>query len=306
MFKNPNFKLQINASGLKYIVNVNGVTVLREFDSSNKVTVDLPINHWMHPDTSEFNYLVAPSEQGAPFSKDAFIEINLLVSQHDNPEVNYLVPLLNFDANAVATQTEMSKSPKSGTYVLEDNKFVSKVEGGVVLHDIEVIKSKETDIDFYEGAITYKRRLKLANNLPLWAFFNSDTLPDYDAMSDADYDDAVNEIFVEYAKIQDALRSKDIASIAHMFEERSREADAAFHYPVGQFQKETMEMLEEDINNPEFTLNERPPIQLKIVLEKNKKIVSLTTNNFSNALGFVRENGSYSSYPLMFRRQEGK
>ncbi|WP_188407564.1 hypothetical protein, partial [Agarivorans gilvus] len=121
-----------------------------------------------------------------------------------------------------------------------------------------------------------------------------------------DYDAVVNDLFVEYKKVQDALAANDIDSIMPMFAERNREGDAAFYYEDGGLEKMLNESMHEKINSSDWALSTTQPNEVGITLESNQKLVSLTLDEDSNAIGFVNSNGTYSSYPMMFRRENGK
>src|SRR5690625_7592173 len=69
----------------------------------------------------------------------------------------------------------------------------------------------------YEGAATYQRELKIPSALPLWAFFGSDELPDYDAMSDDDYYAVRDDLYKEYKHSESELKRVDIVSDIHLF-----------------------------------------------------------------------------------------
>src|SRR5690625_8005536 len=71
--------------------------------------------------------------------------------------------------------------------------------------DITVSDVVMTPMKNYGGALRFKREMIVPSSLPLWAFFESDDLPDYDAMSDEDYDTAMEDLFVMYEKVQSAL-----------------------------------------------------------------------------------------------------
>ncbi len=64
--------------------------------------------------------------------------------------------------------------------------------------------------------------------------------------------------------------------------------------------------MQEDIDDPDWILRIRTPDNVGITLEDNRKLVSLTRDKDSNAIGFVNSNGTYNSYPMMFRRENGK
>ncbi|MPW31985.1 hypothetical protein F9L16_23855 [Agarivorans sp. B2Z047] len=297
----PVFKIELSAYGLGYQVDVNGAAAIREFTAANQTTVNLVVNQWMHPEQSEFKFVILPPERGGEFMPNAFIKVALLIEDEDNSEVRYRLPLLMFDSKQLKAETEMSESLAAGQYRLADDNQVVAGSGDITLEEIS--KTAETR---YEGAMRYKRQVRIPNSLPLWAFFNSDTLPDYYEMNDEDYEAAIKDLFVEYKKVQDALAANDVDSIMPMYAERNREGDAAFYYEKGGLEKLLRDGMQNSIDDPDWTLDDRKPSGVGITLEDNHKLVSLKIGNDSNAIGFTNSNDSYKSYPMMFRRENGK
>jgi hypothetical protein len=298
----PVFKLEINAYGLSYYANINGVTVMREFDPRNQISIDVPINHWMHPGQSEFTFHVLP-EEGENFFDGAFMKVALIIEDKNDKNVRFRLPLLMFDSKQLKAGTEMAESLAAGSYHLAADNRVQHEDGEI---ELSAINKVVVDADEYDGALTYSRMATIPNSLPLWSFFSGDTLPDYYAMSDEDYDAAIEDLFIEYKKVQDALASGDIDSIMPMFAERNREGDQAFYYEKGGLENILREGMLDDINDPDWKLKIRTPKDVGLTFEDNHKLVSLTRGEDSNAIGFVNSNGAYNSYPMMFRKQDGK
>ena len=125
-------------------------------------------------------------------------------------------------------------------------------------------------------------------------------------MSDEDYYTAVDDLFVEYKKIQDAFLSGDVSVILEMAKERNREGDLAFYNTPGEMEQSLKTAILDKLNDPAWELRIRKPSSVGITLEDNHKLVSLTLNNSGNSIGFIKPNGTYYSFPLMFRRENGK
>jgi len=298
----PIFKIEISAMGIRYEINVNGVSVMREYNAESQVLVELPINHLMNPINNEFQYMITPSK-GESISPNSYLNVSLVIKENNDSNVLYRLPILMFDGKHLSEQSEMSKSLSSGVYSLANNKLL-KDTGDIQVSDIsnkrviERIKSPTT--------LIYTRKIKIPSNIPLWHFFNSEKLPNYYSMSDEDYYTAVDDLFVEYKKIQDAFLSGDVSVILEMAKERNREGDLAFYNTPGEMEQSLKTAILDKLNDPAWELRIRKPSSVGITLEDNHKLVSLTLNNSGNSIGFIKPNGTYYSFPLMFRRENGK
>jgi hypothetical protein len=296
----PVFKLEFSAYGLSYKVDVNGVAVLNEFNPKNQVSVDLPINHWMHPEQSEFKFLIAPEKVGGNFFDGAFIKVALLITDKDDKNVSYRLPLLMFNSKQLNEEKEMAESLAAGSYNLADDNQVKAQKGEIELGGIKKIEMEE-----YAGALTYSRMMTIPNSLPLWAFFNCDDLPQF-PMTDEEYNAFREDLFVEYNKIQDALAAGDTEPIMQLSAARNREIDKAFYYESGKQDKILKEAMLDDINDPEWVFTPSSISEVSITLEDNRKLASLTCGEATNSVGFVHTSGAYNSYPLKFSKMDGK
>lgn len=296
----PIFKLEVSAFGVAYTININGVTVLQETNVMNQISVDIPINHWMSPDINEFDYSLIPLNDTIP--KNAYVNVALLIEDDEDKNIHYKLPLLMFDGGEMTQKNEMAKSLSHGKYELGDANSLVFGEGEVEVE--KIIKSIEQE--FGGNVYVYKRQINVPNNLPRWAFFDSEILPNYYEASEAEYYAALDDLFVEYKKILDALADNDIDSIMAMYKEHNLEGDLAFHNKPGTMESSISKFMQENIDSPEWKLQVRKPEHLGIKLENNRKLVSLTLDKDGNAIGFEKSNGAYDSYPVMFRRQNGK
>jgi len=299
----PIFKLEVSATGAAYQINVNGVGVMREYYPDSQVFVELPINQFMHPENNEFQYMITPPG-GSDISTSAFVNVTLLIKDSNDENVLYRLPLLMFSGKELSEENEMTKSISSGSYLLAKDNTISKGDGPIEIDDISKnnmlkrIKNKNT--------LIYTRKVKIPNSLPLWSFFKSDLLPNYYEMSDEEYYPLLNELFLEYDKFQNALASGDINFILKMANERSREGDLAFYNKSGVMEGKLNDVILDRLNNPEWKLSRTKPEDVSILLEDNMKLVSLTLDEASNSIGFVNSEGAFSSFPLIFRRENGK
>ena len=295
----PIFKLEINAFGIAYRVNVNGVAVLQENNVNNQVSIDLPINHLMSPDKNEFDYFLIPLEDQIP--DHSYAKVALIVEDNNDANIHYKFPLLMFNGKNLPDKTEMSESLIEGQYGLGGSNVI--VEHGNIRLG-KIIKLLQKNIGL--GAYKYSRQIEIPNSLPRWAFFDSDTLPDYYEVSDDEYYAARDDLFVEYKKILSRLANNDVNSIMPMYKEHNLEGDLAFYNKPGTMESLIKKSMQENIDGPDWTLRIRKPEHVGITLEDNRKLVSLRLDQNGNSIGFVKSNGAYDSYPLMFRRQNGK
>jgi len=296
----PVFKLEIEAYGLLYFISANGGSVFNEFDADSQISIDLPINQWMHPESSEFSTVILPKQGETDFSESSFLHVTLLVQDFDNKDVLYRFPLIMFDGSQYKSNKEMGKSLTKGRYHLADNNEVKMGSG-----DIELGPINKTTTKYADTARIYSRKVLIPNSLPLWAFFNSDTLPDYDAMSPEEYRKSIKEIFPAYKKVQDLLIAGDVDALVTMFAERSREADLAFYQTPGTMSTTVKRLTQQFLDDPDWSLDIRTSDQLGLFSYENKKLVHLHKGG-AGALGFVKENGRYYGLEIVFRQEDGK
>ena len=296
----PVFKLEIEAYGLVYFVSANGGSVFNEFDADSQISVDLPINQWMHPESSEFSTVIFPKQGETDFSESSYLHVTLLVQDFDNKDIEYRLPLLMFNGSQYKSNKEMEKSLTKGRYHLTENNEVKLGSGAIDVGSISKTKTKYADT-----ARIYSREVIIPNSLPLWAFFNSDTLPDYDAMSPDEFKKSIKEIFPAYKKVQDLLIAGDVDALVTMFAERSREADLAFYQTPGTMSATVRRLTQQFLDDPEWSLDIRTSEQLGLLSYDNKKLVSLVKGG-AGALGFAKENGRYYGLEIVFRQENGQ
>ena len=295
---NVRFKLNIQGHGVKYFVSVNDVIVFKQYDSDTQDNLELPINHWMHPEQSQFR-VWAGDAKGNKFPSGASVKLTLIIEDRDSG-ASYKLPILELNGNEVYDNKDLNGILKSGRYHLASNSKVEFGKGEIELKSIikSEYKSKDTFI--------YSRQVSVPNQLPLWAFFNSDPLPDYQSMSDDDVTESRKDLFLVYKVIQDGLESGDIDSIMPLFAERNKELDIAFGYESGEMERLLREYINKAIDDPNWELRKTTAKAVGIYREKNKKIVSLMRSEFTDILGFVNQNNMFYSLTIKFRRENGK
>ena len=301
----PFYSVKVSAAGARYSIRVNGVSVIREMNPRGQITTTLPVNHWMRSGENSLEILAFPDEQGEPFRRDFYVNIALLVRDHSDRDKEYTVATLVFDGRKDEDGSHTSQSSPSGIYA--SNKDFEPHPSG----DVEVFDVTTTPRDDYDGALDVERIINIPSSLPLWAFFNGDEIPDYNAIEDDDeYEKAFESLYREYEKIQHAIANKEIESILPMFDERNRETDLAFYLEPGTTAAGIREDLMESAHSPDREL-----VGLKIgyvgpFVEGNSRIVSLRRNNLTPTitLNYVNEKEGMGSerYPIYFRLQDGE
>ncbi len=297
----PVFTLNIHAYNTSYFVRLNGVALHTDFSDEGQITMALPVNHWMHPKENVLEIEVLPPAEGAPINRNAQIKLELQVHPHGNADNAQSIATLFFEEKYLKEGLPSKNSSLAGGYNSK-NGFAPDEQG-----DVWVSEVSNKPVEDYAGAVIYERTLEIPSSLPLWAFFKSDELPNYDAMNDEDYDSAKNELLPEYRKVQQALENGDIDTILPLFEERSRETDDAFYLERGTTQKELHEDFIDALNNDDLKFVDLTPNHLGILMEKNQKLVSIIRSDGGSAiaLNFQSRSGSVG-YPIKLRKENGK
>lgn len=296
----PVFTLKLEASNTSHFVRLNGVAIHIEFSDQGQISTVLPINHWMKSGENTLGVDILPSGQGEPINPNAKVKLELQVRNHGQDEV-YTVANLEFEGKYLREGRPTKNSTTPGR--LKSGRAFAPDQNG----DIAIGTVSATPRAMYEGAMLFERTIDIPSSLPLWAFFDSDELPNYDEMSDDDYYSAMKPIFEEYEKVQNGLANGDADKIMPMFEERNRETDAAFYLKPGTTREKLSAALKAAMANDNRELVEITPEDLTITLEENRKLVSLTRNHTDSAIGFNFKNGEGSeNYNLMFRQENGK
>lgn len=297
--KKPLFNLNLEASNARYFIFVNGVLVFKEYFSQGQISTTLPVNHWMHPSDNSIAILVMP-EHDRSVRKGAKVKIELQVGSDGVDGPSQTIATLDFKEKYTEEGSPTKDSSPEGRFD-SLNGFESADAGDVWVSEV----SAQEDFE-YQGAVTYQRELTIPSSLPLWAFFNSDDLPDYDAMSDDDYYAARDDLYKEYKAIENAMKEGDIESILPLFTERSRELDAAYYFEPGTTQNNLRRSMEGAARSDSHMLAELTPDIVGITPEENSKLVSLTREEETAAIGYDLKEGGSQSYHIVFRKQDGK
>ncbi len=308
--KKPVFELKVDVFGTTHYIDVNGVTVLRDVGEDSQTSVVLPINHWMRSGENRISVDVFPAKRDKELNPNSYIRLALTVHDRNEPDKVFTVATLNFSGTRDVNKSQVGASSPSGIYA-SAKEFKEDKNGDVEVYDV-IVRPRET----FTGALIIERKINIPNALPLWAFFNSEEMPDYQALYSADdekYDKAMMPLFAEYEKIQNALARKDVDSILPMFDERNRETDMAFYLDPGTTATRMKEALTECIQDLKENKRELVNLRMRGVdyhLEDNKKLVSLRRNRMAHAIvfNFINEKDALGAerYPMYFRYQNGK
>jgi hypothetical protein len=293
----PVFELKLDGFGAMYVIEINGATIFNQYSSMGQITTRLPINHYMRSGDNTIS-ISAWSEDDSSINPHANIKIELLVSEHNKPEKEFVIATLDYNNSATSHPLKTAKSTVSAHYNAEHG-FIEDDKGNVVVHDITFKQNK--------NVFEYERKITIPSSLPLWAFFNSDELPDYISMSDKEYYQHMDVLFAEYLKVQNAIAENNIDTILPMFEERNKELDLAFYNPIGTLEKKIREALNDAANDESATLSILKLDYLNFNSSENNKLTRLGRADNGAAVGLDYKDGTGSySFDMIFRLKDGK
>jgi len=295
----PLFNLSIEAINARYFIYLNGMLMHKEFSSEGQISTALPVNHWMHPSDNIMAIEVFPEHDGT-VRKSARVKVELQVHSEAVAGSRHTVATIDFQQKYADDSSPTKHSSPKGRYDSAKG-FESSDDG-----DVWVSEVSDRPVDDYEGAATYQRELKIPSALPLWAFFESDDLPDYDAMSDDDYYAVRDDLYKKYKHFESALKQGDIDSILPLFSERSSEIDTAFYFDPGTTQQTLRRSMERVAGSDNHTLVELSPDQVTLAPEPNRKLVSLTREADIPAIAYNLKGGGSERFHLIFRKQDGE
>lgn len=293
----PLYSLRLNTFGMRYIIRVNGVTVLKETSSNSQLTTSLPINHWMKSGNNSIEVQVRPSKKGEQFNPNSTFTLDLSVKQNSNQQNSYKLTDIQITGSS-ANDGSDSLSQKDGK-LDSKNGFQYNDNGDVVVSPISI-----TEIPTYKGGYTFKRDVYAESALPLWNFFKSDDIPDIDSYSDADYYKELDKLLTEYMKVYNAISNNDIASINSMFDERSKEIDEAFYLNNGETKDGLIESLNSASSSGQGTLVPLDNQKVLFTIEPNRKLARLTRKGQTPAISLNFNDGSGSQRFEMYFRYE--
>lgn len=286
--------MKIHGFGTRYRVQVNGVEVFRENSSASQVTTNIPLNQWMKAGENDLKLIVLPSKKNTAINEDSEVNAELFIHNDGIEDQQYRIGGFNFKG--------LGHIPKSDLlgYSLDAESFKHDDEGEVIAKNIEI--DQDT---VFDGVIEYKQILTIPNNLPLWAFFNSDDVPNEPELSEEEFW-ALSAELRDYLKIiQDKIIIGNIDEVMSIFEERNNELDKAFYYTSGVMEAKLRDSFKVDIL--QLNMLEIEGRDVAYVSEENPKLASLLRNRRGAAMAgnYINSQGSIE-FPIMFRKQDGK
>ena len=272
---------------------LNGVLLEILDHSEGQSTYEIPVNHWMRSGKNQLNLTVYPNSKGEDIQSNAIIKALLQVRNYGEPE-NHTLGGFMF-SGASYKEATLDKS-----YQRDVEKFTVVDAVGIAVSELTMLEDTP-----FDGARKYALTLEIPSNLPLWAFFESDELPDFTLISDEDIEGLRSELYKILRNIQDHLEKGKVDEIMPLFSERNRETDLAFYKKEGQTERE----LHSDFTNDIPTLNmiNLGPNSTGYESERNLKLTSGFRNGRKNAIsGNLKSGPGNLSFPIMFRKQDGK
>lgn len=297
LLNKPYFTMRISAHDCRYVAEVNGAFVQENKDGTS-LTVSIPINHWMRTGPNELALSILTFKGKRPISNKAHCEVSLQVRPDEGTEAQTTtISRLVFSGELARVGKGTEESTPAGNYD-SNHQFMSVHSGDVTIAETTI----ESDPEDKESKIVHQT-VSLSTPFPEWAFFKSDTLPDVDPMTDAEYDHYVDSLTAYYKRIYDALKAKNVDSILPMFEERNRETDQAFYFPPGTTAKKIAAALKSSANDSDLELLGVKSDYLMTYTYDNRKLIELVREDDHPAIVFNIRGGGSVSYPIIFRKQ---
>jgi hypothetical protein len=289
----PVFTINFHATGARYRLYLNGVLVERQGSSQGQNTFEIPVNHWMRSGKNTLDLTVYPNEEGEHIPPSSQIKALLQVRNFGEQESHALGGFTFSGAN-------YKEDILDKAYQRDIESFITVETGGITVSELGMIDDAP-----YDGARKYAITLEIPSNLPLWAFFNSDGVPDFMVVTDEEYGRLRLELYEILRNIQDHLEQGKVDDIMPLFAERNHEIDLAFYKEEGQTERE----LHSDFTNDIPTLNmiDLDERSSAYESEENLKLTSSFRGNRTNAISGNLKSGSGNlSFPIMFRKEDGK
>jgi len=291
--KKPVFKLMIHSVGTRYEVLINGVMVHDDDSGGGQITTSLPINHWMRSGENSLKLVVYPDDEGIPINEKSEVNAEIYVYNDDVEEQQYRIGGFNFKGVGHIPE------PKLLGYRLDAELFKHDDEGEVIAQEVEI-----TEDTVFDGVIEYKRIINIPNNLPLWAFFNSDDIPNEPELSEEDFWAISAELRDHLKIIQDKIIAGEVDDVMPLFEERNNELDKAFYYSRGVMEAKLRDAFETDI--PQLDMLPITGKSVGYINEYNRKLASVYRSGKPAISGNYKEGTGSLKFPIMFRKQDGR
>ena len=292
--KKPVFTMKIHGFGTLYHIYVNDIEVYQEASVTSQVTTSIPLNHWMKAGENSIKLLVFPTIENSPINEKAEVNAELYVHNDEMEEQQYRIGGFNFKGLGHINETALEE------YRLETELFTHDDEGELIAHEVSIAKDT-----VFGGSYEYEQKFTIPNNLPLWAFFNSDAVPNDPDLSEDEYWELSAELRDRLKIIQDKILAGDIDDVMPLFEERNNELDKAFYYPSGVMEAKLRDSFEVDF--PQLNMLEIKERRVAYENEKNLKLATvLRTEKGAAIVGNFKDSEGSIEFPIMFRKQDGE
>jgi len=289
----PVFTIDLHAEGTRFQLYLNSVLVEVQNHSEGQSTYEIPVNHWMRSGKNTLDLIVYPNSKGEDIQPNAVIKSILKVHNFGEQE-KYSLGGFSFSGG------NYKEAALDKAYQREVENFTPVETGGISVSKLGMIEDAP-----FDGARKYALTFDIPSNLPLWAFFESDEVPDLDTMSDEDYEAVSAEMYVILRNIQDHLEQGKVDEIMPLFAERNRETDLAFYKEEGQTERELHSDFTNDI--PTLDMITLDSNSAGYESERNLMLASNLRNDRDNAIsGNLKSGPGNLSFPIMFRQQDGK
>lgn len=292
----PLFYLSIKGSDVRAFIEVNGVYVHTVNSLNGSSSVEVPVNHYFHPEVNSLGVVIFPLAEGESRSANSSVHLTLSVKSDDNSSARYDVATIKYHADQ--DDPYDYNGSKKPVFLRSNHTFTEAGEGDVVVHPVIV--------DDSEG-ITISRKIEIPNSLPVWGFFESDKLPDYFRISKEDYSKDKYALYEIYKIIEHSLSSGDVDEILDLFEERSKETDRAFYLEPGETRESLKQSFLRSVRNDKIELLVSDSRKFGLRPEPGRKLVRLIRADRRGAIAFnfVEDEGSVR-YDLVFRKKDGE
>jgi len=291
--KKPVFTMKIHGFGTRYRIYINDIKVYEEKNGASQVATSIPLNHWMRGGENSLKLAIYPNNEDAPINEKSEVNAEIYVHNDEMEEQQYRIGGFNFKGLG-----HIHESALKG-YRLETELFKHDDEGELIVHDVRI--EKDT---LLIGSYDYEQKFMIPNNLPLWAFFESDDVPNGHELSESDFWTLSAELRDHLEIIQDQLIAGDVDEVMPLFEERNSELDKAFYYSSGVMEAKLRDAFETDI--PQLDMLPITGISVVYINEPNKKLASVYRGEKTAISGNYKEGSGSLKFPIMFRKQDGK
>ncbi|CAA0104159.1 Uncharacterised protein [BD1-7 clade bacterium] len=244
--KNIHYRVEVKSEGSRFIVLFNGHKI-KMVAEGEPCRVDRPVNPYVLSGENNLEITVYPwSDEKLLSNESSFVTAALVAYDSEGRlgKGGKVVAELRCD-HGVISGTKFSSEVEPGIYKLVDD---DQSDLGSMQF---VLGSLSQKMDFpVDGAVEISRDVGLSTSFSPWGYITSDTIPQVDDMSDAEFfDEFLPSIFKAYEKIHGALKRKDIDSIMPLFQERNSEMDIAFYHEPGTYEKKLRDSFQSEIDS---------------------------------------------------------